>query len=162
VVKSLPTERYQALCEVVTNSVAFQSGFGGSAHHHAYPGGLQDHTMEVIKHCQGMMGSDVDREVLLTAAVWHDFHKIYEYKWNLETDKIDKLPYAKTVGHVVGSAAEFMQVAGIMGFAPDVRQAIFHCILSHHGRREWGSPVEPQTKEAYILHAADMLSAKGN
>jgi 23S rRNA maturation-related 3'-5' exoribonuclease YhaM len=40
------------------------------------------------------------------------------------------------------------------------RDAVIHCMLSHHGRREWGSPVEPVTPEAYILHVADMLSSR--
>jgi 3'-5' exoribonuclease len=37
---------------------------------------------------------------------------------------------------------------------------VIHCILSHHGRKDWGSPVEPATLEALVLHQADMLSAK--
>jgi 3'-5' exoribonuclease len=37
---------------------------------------------------------------------------------------------------------------------------IEHAILAHHGRQEWGSPVEPVTAEAYILHYADMLSVR--
>ena len=35
-----------------------------------------------------------------------------------------------------------------------------HCILAHHGHKEWGSPVEPITTEARILHFADDLSAR--
>jgi 23S rRNA maturation-related 3'-5' exoribonuclease YhaM len=37
---------------------------------------------------------------------------------------------------------------------------IIHNILSHHGKREYGSPVSPATKEAWILHQADNLSAR--
>ena len=35
-----------------------------------------------------------------------------------------------------------------------------HLILSHHGHREWGSPVEPSTPEAVLLHQADMMAYK--
>ena len=35
-----------------------------------------------------------------------------------------------------------------------------HLILSHHGELEYGSPVKPATMEAYVLHAADELSAR--
>lgn len=39
-------------------------------------------------------------------------------------------------------------------------KAVGHCILAHHGRKDWGSPIEPQTQEAYLLHAADTWSSR--
>jgi len=38
--------------------------------------------------------------------------------------------------------------------------AVLHCILSHHGRREWGSAVAPSSREAWLVHLADMKSAR--
>jgi len=38
--------------------------------------------------------------------------------------------------------------------------AVLHCILSHHGRREWGSSVAPNSREAWLVHIADMMSAR--
>jgi 3'-5' exoribonuclease len=152
--------RFEDLCGYVVDIARFRFSPGGATHHHTYPGGLLDHVAGVVRSCEAMAGPGVDKNVLLTAAIWHDLHKIYEYAWDDEKKEVINLPYRKEIGHVVGSAMEFANVAGNMGFNPDTRQAIIHCILSHHGRNEWGSPVAPQSKEAYILHAADMLSAK--
>jgi 3'-5' exoribonuclease len=156
---SLPP-RFSGLCEVVTDSNRFRFSPGGSTHHHAYPGGLLDHVAGVVRYCRAMNGPEVDWEVLCTAAIWHDFHKIYEYAWDEGEKKVNRLPYQKQIGHVVGSVIEFNHVAAGMGFDPGVRGQITHCMLAHHGRRDWGSPIEPTTKEAWILHSADMLSAK--
>jgi 3'-5' exoribonuclease len=41
----------------------------------------------------------------------------------------------------------------------EVRAHILHVILAHHGSNEHGSPVEPQTLEALIVHSIDTLDA---
>jgi len=51
-------------------------------------------------------------------------------------------------------------VERIEGFDPELAQAIFHIVLSHHGTLEWGSPVEPKTYEAMLLHFVDNIDAK--
>ncbi|NHZ71991.1 MAG: hypothetical protein GWP17_02770, partial [Aquificales bacterium] len=33
-------------------------------------------------------------------------------------------------------------------------------IASHHGKLEWGSPVEPKTVEALLLHQVDLLDSR--
>ena len=48
------------------------------------------------------------------------------------------------------------------GFPPRLALELEHLVLSHHGAREMGSPVEPMTLEADLLHWADQSSAKGN
>lgn len=47
----------------------------------------------------------------------------------------------------------------IAGFPPDLQTRIEHLIVSHHGERELGSPVEPMTEEAFILSSLDALDA---
>ena len=47
----------------------------------------------------------------------------------------------------------------IPDFPEDKENHILHLILSHHGRKEWGVPIEPKTKEAELLHNADLRSA---
>jgi 23S rRNA maturation-related 3'-5' exoribonuclease YhaM len=69
-------------------------------------------------------------------------------------------PYRKKIGHLAGSAMEFHCEARER-LRVEVLVHIEHLMLSHHGRRDWGSPVEPSTSEAFILHSADMMSAKG-
>jgi len=120
-------------------------------------------------------------DILIAAALWHDFCKVREYRffwdWPANTvgQKILRIPgtdeqglqkfwkhtdYGNRIHHIQGSAIEFTVAARKHGVAEDVIKQIQHCILAHHGRKEWGSPVEPQTLEALILHQADMLSAQ--
>ena len=44
----------------------------------------------------------------------------------------------------------------------DEIQRIVHIVLSHHGQREWGSPVVPCSQEAMLVHFLDNLSAKSD
>ncbi len=124
-------------------------------------------------------------DILIAAALWHDFAKVREYEqkelnghdYTFERMKgtrmlpvreapLDSVPVwigtdnAKCIHHIPGSAIEFTVAARESGVDESVIEQVQHCILAHHGRREWGSPVEPQTLEALILHQADMTSAQ--
>jgi 3'-5' exoribonuclease len=159
--QGLPT-KLQVLCDHVLDNEAFTRSPGGATVHHAYEHGLLQHTAEVVEYTRVLSGDYkyVDAAALITAAIWHDFHKIYEYE--IEADgKIKKLEYRLTIGHVTGSVIEFVQQATKLDMKPEQIDQIVHIMLAHHGRLEWRSPVEPRTKEAFILHAADMLSARG-
>jgi 23S rRNA maturation-related 3'-5' exoribonuclease YhaM len=68
--------------------------------------------------------------------------------------------FGKKTGHISAGAMHFSISAERFAVNPNLQDAVVHCLLSHHGRREWGSPVEPQTLEALLLHQADMASAK--
>ena len=45
-------------------------------------------------------------------------------------------------------------------FPEELEFEILHLILSHHGQKEWGSPVIPYTLEAQILHYADLIDSR--
>lgn len=164
------------ICSWALNSNSgFYSAYGAAvdtAHHHAYEGGLAVHTLEVMSIAnyyagmpylgrvyQGTPDNDfsecVDRDVVLTAALFHDYGKIDDYDENGK-----KTDYRNKIRHVSGSHAFFLRWAHASGIPLGTTRAIEHCILAHHGRPEWGSPVEPQTVEAHILHYADNLSAR--
>jgi 3'-5' exoribonuclease len=151
-------EPYKALCLFAITK--YGEGYGGAKHHHAYKGGLAVHTAEVVQYCLEMAGPGVDKNVLLTAAYWHDYAKLYEYQFGIISGKIEVNEYCKTIGHVVGSTYYFLE-GSAKGLLAGFTSAVVHCMLAHHGRREWGSPVEPATREAWILHAADMMSSHG-
>jgi 3'-5' exoribonuclease len=91
-------------------------------------------------------------------SVFHDYGKINEYQY--KDGKSSKLLFSKRVGHVAWSWSFFISLTATDERRSDVEE-IGHAILAHHGRREWGSPVEPDTRLAYIVHTADMLSARG-
>ena len=159
-------EPYCTLC--LRAIISYDKGYGGARHHHAYEGGLAVHVADVVRRCRYMCGPVVDISVLLTAAYWHDHCKLLDYKGNPD-GTVGYTPYTKQIGHVVGSVLAFSDIASVPVLdangkyfcVPDRAQnAIIHCMLAHHGRKEWGSPVEPATLEAYILHSADMLSSR--
>lgn len=151
---------FDSLCKELLTSEEFQKAPGGATHHHNWEGGLLDHTGEVVQYALSMCKTR-EQEVLLTVAgIFHDRNKIFEYE--IQKDgTIRNLPYRKLIGHVVGSAMYLEDALYGLGVDEDFREQIMHCLLSHHGRLEWRSPVEPQTPEAFILHSADMLSMLG-
>ena len=163
---------FQRMCNDLLDHSKFLTAPGSAGEHHAYEGGLAIHTFEVTYYAGQMaeMFPDCDLDVVLTAAVFHDFMKIHEYEFiNIPATKgtcqyteIEKTPYRNLVRHVAGSHAEFvrrMEKHRHM-FSEERYMNIEHTILAHHGRKECGSPIEPQTVEAYILHYADMYSVK--
>ena len=131
---------------------------GGSEHHHNYRHGLVIHVNEVMRNVL-YMTNDNPSDELITAVLWHDLMKTRDYFLKLDV-QVTKLPYRKLINHVAGSAMEFHKLCS--AFLPKEQlEYIEHLLLSHHGRKEWGSPVEPATAEAFILHAADMMSSRG-
>src|SRR5581483_1446917 len=128
--------------------------------HHNYAGGLPEHTLEVARFAMNFAVGYQQEDLALVAAVFHDYGKIHEYV--IEADgKISRTPFQKDVGHVVWGWQEFNLAALAVGLPAEQRDEIAHALLAHHGRREWGSPVEPRTPLAWALHSADMLSSRG-
>lgn len=153
------------VASTVLNDKGFKDGVGSAGKHHAYKGGLVVHTFEVVSNSLLLARASADPvslEVLVTAGIFHDFMKIKEYEYNPETGEISKTQYRELIRHVCGSYSEFMRIAGSYQISEDIKINIGHAIISHHGRKEWGSPIEPKTNEARILHQADMMSAKPN
>lgn len=131
------------------------------AMHHAYAGGLLEHTLGVARLCMALadLYPDLDRQTLLAGAVCHDLGKLWELSQGLATDYTGP---GRLVGH--------MQL--ILDFLePRIRKAgledhlalhLKHLVVSHHGQHEFGSPRLPATAEAFALHYADNLDAKLN
>ncbi|MHB9035942.1 MAG: 3'-5' exoribonuclease YhaM family protein [Armatimonadota bacterium] len=128
--------------------------------HHAYVAGLLEHTLNVVRTCEALadLYPHADRDLLLTAAALHDIGKTEEYLW---TGSIKFSDAGHLVGHVVGGAMAVKEAADrIEGFEPVMNLALQHMIISHHGNKEWGSPKQPKSIEALMLHSADDLDAK--
>ena len=129
--------------------------------HHAYLGGLLEHTLSVsilvdslIKcHYRG-----IDRDLLLTGAMLHDIGKIDEYEY---TTMIDYSTEGRLLNHIIiGVRMLDVKIASIPNFPENTAQLLRHLIISHHGIREYGSPEPPKTLEAVILHYLDDLDSK--
>jgi 3'-5' exoribonuclease len=167
--------RVELLCSKVLGNPCFESwsGAGKDIHHHYGDGGLLKHTYEVasfaddIADSHGYLQQDrsqINSRELFVSAIWHDYGKLWDYqKVNGVWAKHDN--HAREIHHISRSAMEFASwYDQLKNDGEDLsgvnKNNVVHNILSHHGQREWGSPVSPHTREAWILHLADMLSAR--
>lgn len=131
--------------------------------HHYGRGGLIRHVEEVINTCM-MMGSTykADLQELYLSALFHDVGKSWDYKQtSVFYEDWGSTDHKFKIHHITRSVLVWNELTKDK-FDQDLIDRVTHNILSHHGRREWGSPVEPQTKEAWILHTCDTLSARAD
>lgn len=129
------------------------------SYHHAYIGGLLEHSVSVASMCRGMSGryDGVDGDLLVAAALLHDIGKVDELSFDTGIGYTDE---GRLVGHVVSSVVRVRGAARGAGVDRDTLLRLEHAILSHHGELEWGSPKRPSTFEALLLHHVDNLDAK--
>ena len=129
--------------------------------HHAYAGGLLEHTLGVAKLCMAFadLYPDIDRQTLLAGAVLHDIGKVWELTQGLATEYTDD---GMLLGHMqllLDYLAPRMHKSGLEdGLASHLK----HLIITHHGKHEFGSAKLPATMEAMALHYADDFDAKHN
>jgi 3'-5' exoribonuclease len=134
------------------------------ANHHAYIGGLLEHTLNVTELCVSIASRyrEVNFDLLIAGALLHDIGKVEEYTY---FPKIDRTDIGRLLGHLVIGYEMIMRKIREMknfrgGFPEDLKLQILHLVISHHGELEWGSPVRPMTLEAQILHFADNMDSK--
>lgn len=133
---------------------------GGKLWHHAYVGGLLEHTLKVTQICEkaASMYPLANRDLLITGALLHDIGKINSYSAKGFFDYTDE---GRLVGHIVsGEELVAKKMQEISNFPPELALQVKHLILSHQGQLEYASPVVPQTIEAVILYYADEMDAK--
>mgnify|MGYP000852614589 FL=1 len=132
--------------------------------HHAYIGGLLEHSLEVVQICELIASNykgTINRDLLITGALLHDIGKIKEY--NFSGISFNMTDIGKLIGHlVIGKEMIDEKIREIPNFPPELQLALNHMIISHHGEREWGSPEVPKTIEAFALFYGDLVSAKLN
>lgn len=142
---------------------AFKKAPAAKVMHHAYVGGLLEHTLAVTRLADSIttLYPSLDRSLLLAGALLHDIGKLKEFSF-------DSFPFeysdrGRLVGHMV-LGIEMIQekINTISGFPEDLGDRLKHLILSHHGRYEFGSPSLPMMQEAFALNFLDDLDAKIN
>lgn len=131
------------------------------AMHHAYAGGLIEHTLGVAKTCMAFadLYPDLDRQTLLAGAVCHDLGKLWELSQGLATDYTGE---GRLMGHIQLVMDFLDPLIRKAGLEEHLALHLKHLILSHHGQYEYASPRLPSTAEAFALHYADNLDAKLN
>lgn len=128
--------------------------------HHGFVGGLVEHTLSVTRNCDYFAKNYpiLNRDLLLTAAMFHDMGKLSELSKFPENDYTDA---GQLLGHIViGCEWIGIEIRKIEGFPQVLANELKHCILAHHGELEFGSPKRPALVEAMALSFADNLDAK--
>lgn len=128
--------------------------------HHGFVGGLLEHTLGVVKMCDTIADrySYLNKDLLITAAAFHDIGKVYELSDFPDNDYTDA---GQLLGHIVmGCELIGNAVRELPGFPKVLERQLKHCIVAHHGEFEYGSPKKPALAEALALHYADDLDAK--
>lgn len=139
---------------------AFKKHSAAKSVHHGFIGGLLEHTLSVTKLCEFYTKQYdlLNRDLLITAAICHDIGKVYELSDFPANDYTDA---GQLLGHIVmGSEMISKVIATIPGFPQKQANELKHCILSHHGELEYGSPKKPALIEAVALNFADNTDAK--
>lgn len=139
---------------------AFQFHSAAKTVHHGFVGGLLEHTLSVTKLCDYYASyyPQLNRDLLITAAIFHDIGKIKELSTFPENDYTDA---GQLLGHImIGAEMVGITIRSIKGFPPTLATELKHCILAHHGELEYGSPKKPALLEALALNFADNTDAK--
>jgi len=148
---------------------------GARSYHHARRGGLVEHIAQMMRAGDAMAAvySGLNRDLLLTGILFHDSGKLWENCFPKESFLMPHDFRAELIGHVsmgvelvnrlwqrLKEGAEFPSWNVLSPDSDLVRLHLLHLVASHHGEKQFGSPVEPKTPEAMTLHLIDNLDAK--
>ena len=130
----------------------------GMRMHHAYIGGLLQHSVDVagIAIALAEQIGNVDKDLVIAGALLHDIGKLREISSQIG------FPYTnegRLLGHIAMSVIIVQEAAAKLKLPAARLEQLQHILLSHHGDNEKGSPVECATKEAFIVHYADEINA---
>ena len=164
-IKSMKNEYLRTLAEryFLEDKAAvkvFVNHSAAKAVHHGFIGGLLEHTVSVTRLCDYIAKNYpiMNRDLLLTAAMFHDVGKVQELSKFPENDYTDA---GQLLGHIyLGAEMLSKMMDEIPQFPEKLRNELLHCILAHHGELEYGSPKKPSLVEALALSMADNLDAK--
>jgi 3'-5' exoribonuclease len=131
-------------------------GAGRTSAHHAYLGGLLEHTVAVatlaLELCT--LHPRLDRDLLLCAAIVHDLGKTREFTYGAE---IARSPEGKLLGHIeLGLRVLAAHLPGSM--SAERRLALEHCVILHHGG-DGGTGQRFASPEALALYRLNTLDA---
>ena len=138
---------------------SFRCAFAAQYNHHAYRGGLLEHSLQVADGTAAAARtfSGIDRDLAICGALLHDIGKLDAYSGDVCGVSLNDA--GRLIGEIPsGYYTVARAIEQIPDFPPELAQALLHIILSHHGCFEHGSPVLPSTREALVVHAMDKLS----
>jgi 3'-5' exoribonuclease len=130
--------------------------------HHAYRSGFLEHIVKMADVGRYLARAyDANEDLVLAGVVLHDIGKLQELAY--DSGAVTYTRQGNLIGHIaLGLVLVHEAIQAIPDFPSDLAAELEHLVLSHHGSKEYGSPVEPKTVEAFILAAVDELDAKLN
>src|SRR6478735_8664399 len=139
---------------------AYRNAPAAKTLHHAFIGGLLEHVVSLCNSCDLMCRNypQVNRDLLLTGAFFHDIGKIHELTYNRSFSYSTK---GQLLGHMIIELEMLpAKLCSLPDFPDELKIMIEHMIISHHGEYEFGSPKLPMFPEALVLHYLDDLDSK--
>ena len=134
--------------------------------HHAYLGGLLEHTLSMLKVANVVLPlyPNVQADLVIAGIFLHDLAKTEELSYHFGFSYTNT---GQMLGHIVQSAIWLDQKADVllekgMPVNQDIIDNLTHILISHHGKHEFGSPKLPATLEAVMVSYIDDLDAKLN
>ena len=163
---SIQEPNLQKLIKMIFGNPQFMKEFirspGGTRWHHTYLGGLLEHSVGVAELCSFIASKhpELNRDLLVTAALLHDVGKIREFS---VTTIIEYSDEGRLEGHIVmGERFVRNMCERIDGFPGRLKMLLSHLMLSHQGFKEFSSPVEPMIPEGFALYYVDEIDSKLN
>ena len=144
---NMPVDRVREIQKISLEPVSLETPIGEA-------------TLSVVKMCDyfSKQYPALNRDLLLTAAMFHDIGKTKELSAFPENDYTDE---GQLLGHIIiGVQMLEERIAAMPGFPKKLEHELIHCILAHHGELEYGSPKKPALIEALALNLADNADAK--
>jgi 3'-5' exoribonuclease len=134
--------------------------------HHGFQGGLIEHTWGMMQSALAVAKLDpaskgLNIGVVACSIALHDIGKIWAYSFSTGAATEHTLLH-HSLGHICIADEQVVRACAELGI-PSNRGNVLnmrHCILAHHGKLEWGSPIVPATREAVFVHQIDMLQSR--
>lgn len=163
---------YGSICKIIlqNNWNKYAMWVAGKAKHHTELGSLLCHSvsvasvaLKIAEHYNSLYGEKfINIELLVSAGLLHDIGKIHELAVDIASGNAEYTSESVLRTHIMNGMLFIDREAIKSGLDPNSEEIALleHLIASHHGRLEWGSPIEPNIPEAVILHNADMIDAE--
>lgn len=163
-VESFTDEHYRALLLAFMEDEAvfgpFMQAPGAKQWHHAYLGGLLEHTVSMMEIADFLCRHyrNVNRDLVLAGAALHDLGKTVEYEYKTAIGYSDE---GRLLGHItIADEIITRAIDAIEGFPREKGTLLRHLVLSHHGDKAPDSPRHPMTLEALLLHCIDYTDSQ--
>lgn len=146
----------------------FSMAPAAKGNHHAYLGGLLEHALSMTRlavnlsrHYAYYYPGLLNQDLVIAGCVLHDIGKCFELSYGRSFDYTDE---GQLVGHIVQGVELITSIAKKVSppLPSEMLLQLKHLVLSHHGKKEFGSPTRPKTPEAMLLHEIDMIDSRMN